>query len=81
MQASVVAATIAQAGCFRLVGKDTGSAVTIIAHVSAVAITIARTSATVAREGRVTSRGFRHIILRHTWEEGTRWSGQPWPLE
>ena len=27
-----------------------------------------------ARGGRVTSRGFRHIILRHTWEEGTRWS-------
>ena len=34
-----------------------------------------------AREGRVTSIGFRHTILRHSWEEGTRWSGQLWPLK
>ena len=34
-----------------------------------------------AREGQVTSRGFRHIILQHTWEEGTRWSGQLWLLK
>ena len=25
--------------------------------------------------------GFKYIILQHTWREGTRWSGQPWPLK
>ena len=63
--------------CFQLVGKDTGDVVDIIAQVSTVAATIAWR----AREGRVTSRGFMHIILRYTWEEGTQWSGQPWPSE
>ena len=44
--------------CFRLVGKDTGSAVTSIAHVSAVAITIARTSATMGQGGTSNLQGF-----------------------
>ena len=76
--------------CFLLVGKDTSATITIITQASAVAATITRTSATVGQEGGgggggggggVTSKGFRHIFLRHTWEEGTRWSGQPWLLE
>ena len=37
--------------CFRLVGKDMGFAVAIIAQASAVAATIARTSAIVGQEG------------------------------
>ena len=61
--------------CLLLVIKDTDAAVTIIAQASVVATTIARTSATVGQGGRVTSSDFKHIILRHTWEEGTRWSG------
>ena len=56
--------------CFLFVGKDTGTAVAIIAQASAMTATIARTSATVGQGGRVTFRGFRHIILQHTWEEG-----------
>ena len=50
-----------------------GATVAIIMHASAMATTTARTSATVGQAGRVTSKGFRHIILQHTWEEGTRW--------
>ena len=49
--------------CFLLVGKDTGAAVAIIAQASAMATTIAWTSAMVGQGGRVTSRGFKHIIL------------------
>ena len=56
---------------FRLVEKDMGVVVAIIAQVRAVAVTIARTSATVGQGGTSTSKGLRHIILRHTWEEGT----------
>ena len=37
--------------CFRLVGKDTSVVVAIIAQASAVATTIARTSATVGQGG------------------------------
>ena len=91
MQASVVAATIAQAGaignqwgssnlqrfeahdpptlkggrdpmmvdhCFRLVGKDTGATVAIIAQVSAVVATVTRTSATVGQRGTSNLQGF-----------------------
>ena len=67
--------------CFRSVGKDIGAIVAIIAQESVVAATILWLVQRWDREGRVTSKVFRHIILRHTWEEGTRWSGQPWPLE
>ena len=67
--------------CFRLVGKDTGAAVAIIAQESAWLLPLDELMQRWAREGRVTSRGFRHIILRHTWEDETRWSGHPWPLK
>ena len=43
---------------FRLVGKDTGAIVTIIAQASAMAATIARTSATVGRGGTSNLQGF-----------------------
>ena len=44
--------------CFQLVGKDTDAAVAIIAQVSAVAATIARTSATVGQGGTSNLHGF-----------------------
>ena len=37
--------------CFRLVGKDTGAVVAIIAQASAMVATIERTSATVGKGG------------------------------
>ena len=58
-----------------------GTAVAIIVQVSVVASTTTRTSETVGQEGRGTSRGFRHTVLRHIWEEGTRWLEHPWPLK
>ena len=44
--------------CLRLVGKDTGVVVTIIAQASAMAATIARTSATVGQGGTSNLQGF-----------------------
>ena len=44
--------------CFRLVGKDTGTAVTIIEQASAVASTIAQTSASVGQGGASNLQGF-----------------------
>ena len=44
--------------CFRLVRKDTGAAVAIIAQASTVAATIARTSATVGQGGTSNLHGF-----------------------
>ena len=44
--------------CFRLVGKDTGTTVAIIAQASAVAATIAWTSATVGQGGTSNLQGF-----------------------
>ena len=51
-----------------------GTATTTIAQVSATAATIAQASATVGQGGgQVTSRGLRHTILQHSWDEGTQW--------
>ena len=44
--------------CFRLVGKDTGAAVTIIMQASAVAATTAQTSATMGQGGTSKLQGF-----------------------
>ena len=44
--------------CFRLVGKDTGATVAIIAQASAVAAAITRTSATVGQGGTSNLQGF-----------------------
>ena len=44
--------------CFRLVGNDTGTTVTIIAQARAVAATIARTSVTVGQGGTSNLQGF-----------------------
>ena len=53
-----------------------GDAVAIIAQASAVLLPLHGLVQRWAREGQITSRGVRYIILRHTWEEGTRWLGQ-----
>ena len=44
--------------CFRLVGKDMGAAVAIIAQARSMAATIARTSATVGQGGMSNLQGF-----------------------
>ena len=44
--------------CFRLVGKNTGAVVSIIAQASVMAATIARTSATVGKGGTSNLWGF-----------------------
>ena len=44
--------------CFRLVGKDTGAVIDIIAQATVVAATIARTSATMGQGGTSNLQGF-----------------------